>query len=71
MPAKKITYAEAMAEIESIIGQIEDNELDVDHLAAQIKRVSELIEFCRAKLHATEDEVQKIIANLGTADDSE
>ena len=71
MSAKKITYAVAMAEIETIIAQIEDNELDVDHLAVQLKRVSDLIGLCRAKLHATEEEVQKIIAGLNDTESND
>lgn len=64
MPKKNITYAEAMAEIEAVVARIESNELDVDDLSQQIKRVSELIALCRAKLYATEQEVQKIMEGL-------
>lgn len=64
MPKKTLTYAEAMAEIDSIITEIESDELDIDNLTLKIKRVSELIEFCKAKLRSTEDEVQKILDTL-------
>ncbi|MBQ9470685.1 MAG: exodeoxyribonuclease VII small subunit [Bacteroidales bacterium] len=64
MPKKNIAYAEAMAEIEAIVARIESNELDVDSLSMQIKRVSELITLCRAKLYATEEEVQRIMDGL-------
>lgn len=64
MAKKTLTYAEAMAEIDSIITKIESDELDIDNMTMNIKRVSELIEFCKAKLRSTEDEVQKILTTL-------
>ena len=69
--SKKLTYKAAIAEMEQIISQIEGDELDVDTLAQRIKRVSELIEFCRAKLFATENEVQKLLQNLTPSDEQE
>ena len=48
--AKKISYGEAIAEIEEIIRKIEQEELDVDELSDKVKRVSFLINYCREKL---------------------
>ena len=42
MAAKKVSYSEAMAEIEEILEKIENEELDVDELAEKVKRVSVL-----------------------------
>lgn len=64
MAKKNLSYAEAIAEIEEIVEKIENNELDVDDLAENVKRVAELIKFCKAKLKATEDEVEKIIKDF-------
>lgn len=64
MPKKVLTYVEAIAEIDAIIGQIESDELDIDNLSDKIKRVSELIEFCKLKLHSTEEEVQNILNKI-------
>jgi exodeoxyribonuclease VII small subunit len=61
MAKKNISYSEAMAEIETIIAQIEDGELDVDILSDKVKRVTELIKLCKQKLHKTEEEVNKIL----------
>lgn len=64
---KKIQkYSEAIGEIEEIINQIESNELDIDNLTEKIRRASELLKFCKEKLHATENEVKKIIEDLET-----
>ncbi|HPI70134.1 MAG TPA: exodeoxyribonuclease VII small subunit [Tenuifilaceae bacterium] len=64
MPKKTITYSDAIAEIEEIIEKIENDELDLDLLAINVKRVAELINLCKAKLKATEDEVEKILKDF-------
>jgi exodeoxyribonuclease VII small subunit len=61
---KKPGYSEALQEIEEIIARIENDELDVDQLTQQVKRVSFLISFCREKLRNTEDEVEKILREM-------
>ncbi|HDP55471.1 MAG TPA: exodeoxyribonuclease VII small subunit [Bacteroidetes bacterium] len=64
MAKKSITYAEAIAEIEEIVEKIEGNELDIDNLAQNVKRVAELIKFCKTKLRATEEEVEHILKDF-------
>ena len=64
MPKKKISYSEAIAEIEETIALIESEELDVDDLSEKVKRVSELLEICKAKLSNTEKEVEKILSEI-------
>ena len=64
MPKKTITYSDAIAEIEEIIEKIENDELDLDLLAVNVKRVAEMINLCKAKLKATEDEVEKILKDF-------
>ncbi len=61
MPKKQLSYNEAVAEIESIISKIENQELDIDELSTNVKRVAELLKFCKLKLKDTEEEVQKIL----------
>lgn len=61
---KKLTYKEAMAELENIVAKLEDNQLDIDDLSANVKRVSELIVFCKSKLHETEEEVENILKTI-------
>ena len=61
---KKLSYAEALAEIEEIIGDIEDNKFSIDELADKVKRISTLIDFCKEKLHATETELNNILKKM-------
>ena len=64
MTKKQFRYSDAINEIEQIVAEIESNELDIDELTEKIKRVSELLKFCKAKLRDTEEEVQKIMKNF-------
>ena len=59
-----MNYKEAMAEIESIVNKIENNELDVDVLSEKVKRVAQLMTYCKAKLHETEEEVERILKTI-------
>ncbi len=67
MAKKKITYNEAMQEIEQVIAEIENDELDVDILAKKVKRVATLIDVCKDKLYKTEQEVEDILKGLQDA----
>ena len=67
--AKKITYTEALEELENITSSIENETLDVDELTEKVKRASFLLKFCREKLRSTEEEVDKILKDMG--DDEE
>ena len=63
MAKKKISYTEAMAEIEKIMTKLRGESIDVDTLTAEVKRASELIEMCKQRLHTTEEEVRKLFNN--------
>lgn len=67
MAKKKLTYNEAMAEIEQVIEEIENDELDVDILSEKVKRVAVLIAICKDKLYKTEHEVEEILKGLKDA----
>lgn len=43
-------YAEAVTELESILREIEDEDVDVDLLATRVARASALVEFCRDRI---------------------
>lgn len=64
MEKKKLTYKEAVTEMEDILAKLESEELDVDELATKVKRVSHLLKFCKEKLSVTEKEIQGIIEDI-------
>ena len=58
MAKKKLTYAEAVVEIEQILARLRGDEVDVDTLSAEVKRATELIEQCKAQLTDVEKAVK-------------
>jgi exodeoxyribonuclease VII small subunit len=63
---KEISYTDALNELNEISHAIDDESIPLDELASKVKRASELIAICRAKLRSTEDEVKKIIGEMGS-----
>lgn len=59
------SYSQALKELETIIAEIESEEADIDVLAEKVKRAAFLIKFCRSRLRTTEDEVKKVLAEMG------
>ncbi len=56
-----LTYTSAVAELEEIIQKMEDASISVDELEDKVKRVAELLQFCRNKLTSTEQEINKVM----------
>jgi len=58
---KKMTYTEAVTELERIVAEIEQGSVTVDELAEKVRRATVLLLFCRETLTGTETEVKKIL----------
>ena len=43
-------------------GKMENDELDIDQMAEELKRAQELIKLCKDKLTKTDEEIKKILA---------
>jgi exodeoxyribonuclease VII small subunit len=63
-PVAELNYEEAMADLQSILEELEAEETDLDRLAERVKRASELVRHCREKIHRTEMEVEKVLKDL-------
>ncbi|MEQ1874559.1 MAG: exodeoxyribonuclease VII small subunit [Ilumatobacteraceae bacterium] len=59
-------YAEALAELEAILAELERSDVDVDVLAERVKRAVELIGFCRARIGNARMQIEQVVADLGT-----
>lgn len=59
----ELGYAEALAELEQILEGLEDEDVDVDDLAEQVKRASELIELCRERIGAAKLRIEEVVSN--------
>jgi exodeoxyribonuclease VII small subunit len=64
MSDEEIGYADAMAELETILDDLEDDDLDVDVLASRVERASTLIALCRDRIGAARVQVEKVVASL-------
>ena len=56
-------YEAALKELETIVRQMENDQLDIDTLGEQLKRAQALIKFCRDKLTKTDEEIKSILAD--------
>jgi exodeoxyribonuclease VII small subunit len=61
---EELGYADALRELESILAEIEDDAVDVDVLAARVRRAAELLRVCRDRITAAREEVGQIVADL-------
>lgn len=64
MAKKEFSFNNAVAEIESILHNIESGDMDIDKLSVEVRRASELIKECQKKLRSTEDEINSIFKDL-------
>lgn len=55
-------YEKAIKEIETIVEQMESNQLDIDQLAEKLKEAKRLIKECKDKLYKTNEEVKALLA---------
>lgn len=58
---KEMKYEEAMSQIEEIVRRMENDELDIDTLAQQLKRAQALVRLCKDKLTKTDEEIRKLL----------
>lgn len=54
------SYEEAVRELQTIIDQLQNNEIPMDDLVQKVKRATTLIQYCKEKLRSTEEEVDKL-----------
>lgn len=59
-----IGYAAAIAELDEILTDLDDDELDIDLLARKVARAADLIRLCRARITGARLDVEHIVAEL-------
>jgi exodeoxyribonuclease VII small subunit len=62
------SYSTAIAEVESILARFGDGKLDVDTLAAEVKRATELIAWCKQRLAKAEKDVAEALGDRNDHD---
>jgi exodeoxyribonuclease VII small subunit len=61
------SFGEAMEELEEILQRIEGEEIDVDRLAGELRRASQLLDLAREKIRRAEVEVTQIVLGIEAA----
>ncbi|NQV97780.1 MAG: exodeoxyribonuclease VII small subunit [Acidimicrobiaceae bacterium] len=59
-----IGYSQALEELESILAELEDNDVDVDKLATHVQRASQLIELCRERIGNAKLQIEDVVKGL-------
>ena len=54
-------FAQTLEELEDILQSIEGEEVDIDDLADQVERASELITRCRQKIKRTKTRISEVM----------
>jgi exodeoxyribonuclease VII small subunit len=58
-------YAEALAELEQILAELERPDVDVDVLADRVERASLLIRLCRDRIGNARLQIDSVVNGLG------
>ena len=59
--AKETKYEMAISQLEEIVERLENNQLGIDEMTAQLKKAQQLIKLCKDRLTKTYEEIQKIL----------
>ena len=65
----QVSYSDAISEVENILAELEGSVVDVDHLADRVRRASELLAICRARLAVVEVDVAALVDALDPGDE--
>ena len=57
-------YAEALAELEAILAEIDRPDVDVDVLAVKVRRAAELIRLCRGRIGDARLHIEQVVTEL-------
>lgn len=58
LPQPPASYEAALAELEQLVNRIESGQLPLEELLAGYQRGAQLLQFCRDKLQAVEDQIK-------------
>ncbi len=57
---KKMSYEEAVAELEAMVKKIEDPTTPLDKISADVEKALELVKYCRSKLRDFETSIAEL-----------
>ncbi|MBP3304056.1 MAG: exodeoxyribonuclease VII small subunit [Muribaculaceae bacterium] len=59
-----LSYSQSITELENIVRMMQSDKCDIDSLAAYTRRATELLDMCRRRLTATEEQLRETLAAL-------
>ena len=62
--AGETSYADAQAELDAILRELDGDEVDVDVLGERVRRAAELLRLCRDRIAAARFEVEQVVGEL-------
>lgn len=61
-------YADALAELDAILADLEADDIDIDVLATKVERAAELIQLCQSRIATARVQVEKVVSELGAVE---
>lgn len=62
-PEMPATYEAAVEELEQLVGRLESGQLPLEQLLSAYQRGAQLLQFCRDRLQAVENQIQVLDGN--------
>ncbi|MFM7068412.1 MAG: exodeoxyribonuclease VII small subunit [Actinomycetes bacterium] len=66
-PPEELGFAASLAELQSIVSDLESSQLDIDVLTAKVERAAELVSWCRDRIAGTRLRVDEILVTFDDA----
>ncbi len=61
---ENFSYNKAVAELDKILKELQSDNCDIDSMVALTRRAAELIQACRRRLTATDEELRRVLESL-------
>ena len=66
----EIGYADAVAELDDILAELDDDGIDIDVLSERVERAAYLITICRGRINSAQQRVAGIVESLENSESS-
>ena len=60
----QMTYTQAVTELEALVQKMQDPQCSIDNLSDYTKRSKQLLDICRQKLTAADEQLKQILADI-------
>ena len=60
----EMTYTQAVTELEQLVQKMQDPQCSIDNLSEYTQRSKQLLDICRKKLTAADEQLKQILADI-------